>query len=136
LPPAQIKAFTANRGTRAKTDRIDAELIAQFMAFRPGAGRTLPAQKLGLLRALTGKRSQLVETRKPILAQIKARQKQGLGEPFEEIDDALHLLIDAQIAELDSKIKRLTRSDQTLAETAQITLHSRDRTCRQHCAYR
>lgn len=28
LPPAQIKAFAASRGTRAKTDRIDAELIA------------------------------------------------------------------------------------------------------------
>ena len=27
LPPAQIKAFAASRGTRAKTDRIDAELI-------------------------------------------------------------------------------------------------------------
>jgi len=31
LPPAQIKAFAASRGTRAKTDRIDAELIARFM---------------------------------------------------------------------------------------------------------
>jgi transposase len=47
LPPAQIKAFAASRGTRAKTDRIDAELIARFMAFRPDAGRTLPAQKPG-----------------------------------------------------------------------------------------
>ncbi len=31
LPPAQIKAFALSRGTRAKTDRIDAELIARFM---------------------------------------------------------------------------------------------------------
>jgi transposase len=31
LPPAQVKAFAASRGTRAKTDRIDAELIARFM---------------------------------------------------------------------------------------------------------
>ena len=35
LPPAQIKAFALSRGTRAKTDRIDAELIARFMLFRP-----------------------------------------------------------------------------------------------------
>jgi len=33
LPPAQIKAFTTSRGTRAKMDRIDAELIARFVAF-------------------------------------------------------------------------------------------------------
>ncbi len=37
LPPAQIKAFAASRGTQAKTDRIDAELIARFMVFRPDA---------------------------------------------------------------------------------------------------
>lgn len=56
LPPAQIKAFAASRGTRAKTDRIDAELIARFMSFRPDAGRVLPHEKLRLLRALTSKR--------------------------------------------------------------------------------
>lgn len=120
LPPAQIKAFATSRGTRAKTDRIDAELIARFMAFRPDAGRTLPAQKLRLLRALTGKRGQLVETRKRLLAQIKARQKQGLCEPLEEMDDALRLLLDTQIAELESKIERLIVADETLAETARI----------------
>jgi transposase len=48
LPPAQIKAFAVSRGTRAKTDRIDAELIARFMAFRPEAGRCLPHEKLRL----------------------------------------------------------------------------------------
>ena len=120
LPPAQIKAFATSRGTRAKTDRIDAELIARFMAFRPDAGRSLPAQKLRLLRALTSKRAQLVETRKRLLAQIKARQKQGLGEPFEEMDTALRLLLDTQVADLESRIECLIAADAALAETAQI----------------
>lgn len=120
LPPAQIKAFAASRGTRAKTDRIDAELIARFLAFRPDAGRTLPAQKLRLLRALTSKRGQLVETRKRLLAQIKARQKQGLDEPFEEIDAALRLLLNEQIATLEQQIEHLIAVDETLAETAKI----------------
>ena len=43
VPPAQLKAFVQSRGTRAKTDRIDAELIARFFVFRPEAGRILPA---------------------------------------------------------------------------------------------
>lgn len=120
LPPAQIKAFAASRGTRAKTDRIDAELIARFMAFRPDAGRNLPAQKLRLLRALTSKRGQLVETRKRLLAQIKARLKQGVDAPFEEMDKALRLLLDAQIAELESQIGSLIAADAALAETARI----------------
>lgn len=42
VPPAQVKAFAQSRGRRAKTDRIDAELIARFYAFRPEAGRSLP----------------------------------------------------------------------------------------------
>lgn len=120
LPPAQIKAFAASRGTRAKTDRIDAELIARFMAFRPDAGRTLPAKNLRLLRALTSKRGQIVETRKRLLAQIKARQKQGLNEPFEEMDTTLRLLLDAQVTDLESQIEGLIAADAALAETVQI----------------
>lgn len=72
VPPAQVKAFTQSRGTRAKTDRIDAELTARFFAFRPEAGRSLLAEKLRILRALTSKRAQLVEMRKRLLAQILA----------------------------------------------------------------
>ena len=35
LPPAHIKAFAASRGTRAKTDRIDAKLSTRHLASRP-----------------------------------------------------------------------------------------------------
>ena len=45
LSPAQIKAFAKSKGTRAKTDRIDAELIARFLQFRPEAGWRLPNEK-------------------------------------------------------------------------------------------
>jgi transposase len=36
------------------------------------------------------------------------------------MDDALRLLLDAQIAELESKIERLIAADETLAEPARI----------------
>lgn len=120
LPPAQIKAFAASRGTRAKTDRIDAELIAGFLVFRPDAGRTLPAQKLRVLRALTSKRGQLVETRKRLLAQIKAHQKLGSAEMLAVMDDDLKDLLDRQIAELEKQIERTIASHDDLAETANI----------------
>jgi len=120
LPPAQIKAFAASRGTRAKTDRIDAELIARFLSFRPDAGRALPAQKLRVLRALTSKRGQLVETRKRLLGQIKARQKQGMDEPFEEMDSTLRCLLDTQVAKLENQIECLIAADDVLAQTASI----------------
>lgn len=120
LPPAQIKAFAASRGTRAKTDRIDAELIARFMAFRPDAGRTLPHGKIRLLRALTSKRGQLVETRKRLLAQIKAHGKLGSAGLFEAMDAELKGLLDRQIAGLDAQIEQTIASDEDLAATAGI----------------
>ncbi len=120
LPPAQIKAFAASRGTRAKTDRIDAELIAHFMAFRPDAGRTLPHTKLRLLRALTSKRGQLVETRKRLLAQIKAHGKLGSAEMFADMDEDLKGLLDCQIAGLEAQIEQIIAKDESMAKTADI----------------
>lgn len=120
LPPAQIKAFAASRGTRAKTDRIDAELIARFMAFRPDAGRSLPHEKIRLLRALVSKRGQLVETRKRLLAQIKAHGKLGSAEMFEVMDCELKDLLDQQIAELEAQLETIIVKDENLTATAAI----------------
>jgi transposase len=120
LPPAQIKAFAASRGTRAKTDRIDAELIARFMAFRPDAGRSLPHEKIRFIRALVSKRGQLIETRKRLLAQVKAHGKLGSADIFEAMDAELKGLLDHQIAGLDAQIEQTIASDEELAATADI----------------
>jgi len=120
LPPAQIKAFAASRGTRAKTDRIDAELIARFLDFRPDAGRRLPHEKLRLLRALCAKRGQLVEMKKRLLAQVKARLKNGSGAPFEAMDDELIALFGDQIADLETRIEAAIIADPDMAATAHI----------------
>lgn len=120
LPPAQIKAFAASRGTRAKTDRIDAELIARFMAFRPEAGRTLPHEKIRFLRALTSKRGQLVETRKRLLAQIKAHEKLGSADLFDHMDAELKELLGRQIEEIEARIEQTLGSDNELSATASI----------------
>lgn len=123
VPPAQVKAFAQSRGTRAKTDRIDAELIARFFAFRPEAGRSLPTEKIRILRALTSKRAQLVEMRKRLLAQIRAHQKLGTAAMFEDVDSELKHRIDSLIKELEDRITRAIASDHHLSETA-IVLRS------------
>lgn len=120
LPPAQIKAFAISRGTRAKTDRIDAELIARFMVFRPEAGRTLPHEKIRLLRALVSKRGQFVETRKRLLAQIKAHDKLGSAVLFEAMDTELKDLLDRQITELETEIEQIIAKDKGLTRAAGI----------------
>lgn len=120
VPPAQVKAFAQSRGTRAKTDRIDAELIARFFAFRPEAGRSLPAEKLRLLRALTSKRTQLVEMRKRLLAQIRAHQKLGTAGMFDDIDTELKQRLDGLIKDLEDRITRAIASDDHLSQMATV----------------
>lgn len=120
VPPAQVKAFAQSRGTRAKTDRIDAELITRFFSFRPEAGRSLPAEKPRLFRALTKPIAQLVETRKRLLAQIRAHQKLGTAVMFEAIDTELKQRIDSLIKELEDRITRAIASDERLSETAGV----------------
>lgn len=90
------------------------------MAFRPDAGRSLPHKKIRLLRALTSKRGQLVETRKRLLAQIKAHEKLGSAEIFEAMDGALKDLLNRQIAQIEAQIEHLTATDKRLATTASI----------------
>ena len=67
-----------------------------------------------------GKRGQVVETRKRLLVQIKARQKQVLDETFKNMEAALRLLLDTQIGALETQIELLITADDALAQTAKI----------------
>ncbi len=120
LPPAQIKAFALSRGTRAKTDRIDAGLIARFMLSRPEAGRRLPSKNLRILRALTARRAQIVDMRKRLLAQIAARRKQDVPASVEGMDEDLKPLLDTQIGDLERRIESVIAQDDSSATIARL----------------
>ncbi|SLN36770.1 hypothetical protein TRL7639_01794 [Falsiruegeria litorea R37] len=90
------------------------------MVFRPDAGRSLPHEKLRLLRALASKRGQIVETRRRLLAQIKAHGKLGSSEVFADMDADVKDLLDRQIAELVAQIEQIIAADESLAETSEI----------------
>lgn len=120
LPPAQIKAFGLSWGRRAKTDRIDAELIAGFMAFRPEAGRRLPSKSLRILRALTTRRAQMVEMRKRLVAQIGARMRQGVAAELELMDEELRTMLEAQIRELEQRTAGILAQENALAAKAKL----------------
>jgi len=120
LPPAQIKAFAFSMGKRAKTDQIDAELIARFMVVRPEAGRALPDEKLQLLRALTVRRAQMVDTRKRLSAQISARRKQGVSAELEDMDSSLKAFLESQISELEQRIEGVIAQVKELSAKAEL----------------
>ena len=120
LPPAQAEAFGRSRGTLAKTDRIDAELIARFMAFRPEAGRRLPSGRLRDPGTPATKRKQLVEMRKSARQQAKADLRNGTAESVEDLSGELLELLERQIAEVEERIAGLLANEAVLAETAAI----------------
>jgi transposase len=75
--PRRIKAFRDAEGRRAKTDRLDASLIARFALAMTDVVRSLPSADQLALKALATRRRQLVE----IIAIEKTRLKQA-SEPL------------------------------------------------------
>lgn len=98
--PRRIKAFRDAEGRRAKTDRLDATLIARFAVFMSDAIRPLPSESQLAAKALAARRRQIVE----MIAMEKTRLKQAadrlilrshraaikaLGQERERIEEAL-----------------------------------------------
>ena len=88
LSPAKVKAFGKIRGTLAKTDRIDAALIARFMAFRPETGRRLLRGRRRDLWTRATARRQVVDIRKSVLQQKKAILKNVTADPVQRVSRA------------------------------------------------
>lgn len=74
VDPKRIAALRVAEGRRAKTDRLDAALIARFALIMSDAARPVPDPKAFEIRALSTRRRQLVE----MIAMEKTRLKQAL----------------------------------------------------------
>lgn len=114
--PRRIKAFREAEGKQAKTDRLDAGLIARFALVMSNAVHPLPDAGLLALKALSTRRRQITEA----LAIEKTRLKQAC-EPLvlASIRRAIDNLSEdcaAIEAELDQRIS----ADQAMAETRTI----------------
>ncbi|GAB4375692.1 MAG: IS110 family transposase [Kiloniellaceae bacterium] len=97
VDPKRIAALRLAEGRRAKTDRLDAALIARFALIMSDAARPVPGPKAMEIRALSTRRRQLVE----MIAMEKTRLKQALDA---EIADSCRRAI-AQLAEERSRIE-------------------------------
>jgi len=92
--PAQVRAFAEALGQRAKTDPIDAAVIAHFIAVTAPDIRPLKDEETALLAALMGRRRQIV-------AMIAAeQQRERLAPP--KVKKSIARLIKALKRELES----------------------------------
>ena len=101
--PAQIRAFANALGKKAKTDPIDAEVIARFVATAGPEVRQLPDEATQALADLVARRRQIIQmivaerqrekrvakrTRKSIARLLKALEAE-LSDLDQDIDDAV-----------------------------------------------
>lgn len=94
--PARVRAFRAAEGKHAKTDRLDAELIARFALVMSEEARPAPSAKQLEIKSLSARRRQL--------ATIAGDEKKRLKQAF---DQAAIDSIRTMIALLEAEKKRI-----------------------------
>lgn len=98
--PAQVRAFAQALGKRAKSDPIDAAVIARFIdATRPPL-RSVPDAAQQLLADLVARRRQIVQ----MLAAERQRAKRHTDRRLRRSLERLIRALEKELAELDSEI--------------------------------
>lgn len=97
LNPQRVREFAKASGRLAKTDRLDAQLLAQFGAALQPAATPLPSADTQTLAALVSRRRQLVDMR-------TMEHNRRLSAP-----QSLHARLDKHLAWLDEEIAALAQ---------------------------
>ena len=114
--PRQVRDFARALGQLAKTDRLDARVLAAFAAAIKPPPRPIKANDELELDALSGRRDQLVG----ILADEKNRRAAAATDSVrDEIQQHIDWLTE-RIAELDQQLKKLLQSSPRWQTKAQI----------------
>lgn len=112
INPRQIRDFARATGELAKTDAIDARIIARFAAMINPPPEDPPNQAQERLRALRARRQQVVQS--------LTQEKNRLGTaPDEEMRELIQQTIDfhnRQLRELDQRIAKATAEDPELRQ--------------------
>jgi transposase len=100
--PAQIRHYAQAIGRRAKTDRIDAEVIARFAEATRPEPRPLPDEATRLL-------ADLVARRRQIIAMLRAERQRVTLAPVKKSIARLIKALEKQLLELDRAIDTTVR---------------------------
>ena len=114
--PRNVRAFATAVGQLAKTDPLDARIIANFAAVMKPAVRAIPGEKQRLLDDLAARRRQLIGLR---TAELNRHQQASCKEIRKSIDTLLRTL-GKQITSIESQIARLIEDDETWRQRDQI----------------
>jgi transposase len=103
--PAQIRAFAKAIGQRAKTDPIDAAVIAHFAEATNLESRPLPDEQTRLLADLVGRRRQIVEMIKAEGQRLQRVTVPRLKKSIARLTKALEKELAALNADIDDTVR-------------------------------
>ena len=110
--PAQVRAFAQALGRRAKTDPIDAAVIAHFVEATKPQLRQLPDATSQLLAELVARRRQIVE----MIAAESQRARHITVPRLKKGIARLHKALEKELSELDDDISDHVRGSPAWAE--------------------
>jgi transposase len=110
--PAQVRAFAQALGKRAKTDPIDAAVIAHFVEATKAQPRPLPDEMTRLLADLVARRRQIVE----MMAAEGQRERRLTDKRLHKSIARLRKAMEKELAELDGEIDDQVRGSPVWAE--------------------
>jgi transposase len=110
--PAQVRAFAQALGKRAKTDPLDAAVIAHFAEATKAAPRSLPDEMTRLLADLVTRRRQIVE----MMAAEGQRERRMTDKRLRKSILRLRKAMEKELAELDGEIDDHVRGSPVWAE--------------------
>lgn len=102
--PRQVRDFAKATGRLAKTDRLDADVLAHFGEAIKPTPRPLPSEQQRQLDALIGRRRQLVEML------VAERNRHGIALPTAQPSLARHITwLEAELTDLEGDLQTLIR---------------------------
>jgi transposase len=110
--PAQVRAFAVALGKRAKTDPIDAAVIAHFVEATNAQPRPLPDEMTQLLADLVARRRQIVE----MMAAEGQRERRITDKRLRKSIVRLRKALEKELAEIDGDIDDHVRGSPVWAE--------------------
>ena len=113
--PRQVRDFARSLGRLAKTDRIDAEVIAHFGQTAEVEAKPMPSPDALELEALVTRRRQLVRMR----SAEQVRRRQALPVVQQRIDRVLALL-EQELKEIDDDLSRRLRESPLWREREEL----------------
>ena len=104
--PAQVRAFATALGKRAKTDPIDAAVIAHFAEAAKPDIRPLPNEAAQYLSDLVARRRQIIQ----MIVAERQRQRQLFGKRLQKSIARLIKALEKELSSLDQDIDKAVRS--------------------------